>query len=229
MSLTPSLLLAAGLVVVGYLALGNLWHRVLSPLPAPDPATYPVAGDRLVCASEGVEMHILDVRNGMVSLRAVLGPNAGGPPMHRHAGFDETFAPVKGVLHVELTDRIVTLHPGDSLHIPAGTAHRPFNPGQTPVLLESEAAVMPLSFAASLVQLYHVMDHRGHDPLAMLLQMSIIDPIADTELARVPVAVQKVMRVVLAPAARLLGFRNYHPEYALHPPSNQPQHALAGP
>jgi hypothetical protein len=49
--------------------------------------------------------------------------------------------------------------------------------------------------------------------------MSIVDPIFDTHLADVPRPMQKLMSFVLAPAARLAGFRNYYPEYALHAPA----------
>ncbi len=206
-------------VIVAYLILGNLWHHVLSPLPAPDPRTFPIAGDRLVSTTEGVEMEIVDVRDGLASVRAVLAPNAGGPPLHTHAGFDETFAPTEGVLHVELADRVVILQPGESLHVPAGTAHRPFNPGTARVVIETTEPALPVSFVASLAQLYSVMDHRGHDSVTMLLQLSIIDPIADTALAWVPASVQRAFRVALAPIARLRGFRNYYPEYSAHPPA----------
>jgi hypothetical protein len=51
----------------------------------------------------------------------------------------------------------------------------------------------------------------------MMLQMSVIDPIFDTFLAGPPRPLQRALSFVLAPAARLAGYRNYYPEYALHP------------
>jgi hypothetical protein len=48
MSLIPALSLVAVAVIVAYLLVGNIWHRVVSPLPTPDPSTFPVTGDQLV-------------------------------------------------------------------------------------------------------------------------------------------------------------------------------------
>jgi hypothetical protein len=223
---SPVLLLIA--LLVAYLVLGNLWHRVLSPFPAPDPSTFPVVGDRFESVRERVVQEIVDIRDGWVVLRATLAPHAGGPPLHTHKGFHENVMPVEGVLHVELADRkVVTLQPGESLHIPAGMVHRPFNPTDTPVVLGGDEPAMPLSFAASLVQLYRVIDERGGSPLAMMLQMSVIDKIADTEFAGPPRWAQQMLGFVLAPAARLLGYRNYYNEYALHAPAPRPPHATA--
>lgn len=206
---------AAGLLTT-YLLVGNLWHRVLSPLPTPDPSTYPRAGDRFVSEAEGVVQEVHRVENGMIYATAWLAPGAEGPPAHIHDGFAETFSPLEGELHVQVHDSVVVLRAGDTLYVPAGTPHRPFNPTNQRVVLGGDRPVFPQSFGASLVQLYRVMDERGTAPVTMLLQMSIIDPIADTHLADVPRPVESLLRVVLAPAARLAGFRNYYPEWALH-------------
>lgn len=209
----------ASAIVAAYLVLGQLWHRVLSPLPAPDPSTFPRAGDRYGSKAEGVIQEIVDVQDGWVVLTATLAPHADGPPLHMHDGFAETFAPVRGELHVQLADRVVRLQPGESLTVEAGVAHRPFNPTDDEVVLRSTTPSMPLSFAAALVQLYRVMDERGTKPATMLLQLSVVDPIFDTHLARVPRVMQRALNFALAPLARMLGYRNYYPEYALHPPA----------
>lgn len=57
----------------------------------------------------------------------------------------------------------------------AGEAHRPFNPPDDEVVLSSTTPNMPQSFAASLVQLYRVMDKRGTKPATMRLQLSVVD------------------------------------------------------
>lgn len=221
MSVALPFLTAVGALAVAYLVFGHLWHRVLSPLPAPDPLTFPRAGDRYGSTVEGVTQEIEDVRNGWVVLTVTLAPHAEGPPLHVHDGFAETFSPVRGVLHVQLADRVVQLYPGESLTVEAGVAHRPFNPTAEAVVLRSTTPSMPQSFAAALVQLYRVMDERGAKPAVMLLQMSVADPIFDTHLAAVPRGVQTALFFVLAPVARLLGYRNYYPAYALHTPAER--------
>jgi quercetin dioxygenase-like cupin family protein len=210
-----AMLLSAALLT--YLVAGHVWHRVLAPLPAPDPLTFPRAGDRFGSVVEGVQQEVLQVADGMVYGTAVLEPGAAGPPMHTHDGFSETFVVREGTLAIELVDRIVHLSAGERFTVLPGVAHRPFNPTSKRVLLGSDdGPIFPQSFAASLVQLYRLMDTRGTRAITMLLQMSVIDPIADTHLAAMPRALEPVLRFVLGPTARLLGYRNYYPEWALH-------------
>jgi mannose-6-phosphate isomerase-like protein (cupin superfamily) len=201
------------------LVLGNLGHRVLAPLPAPDPTTFPRAGDRFGSRAEGVVQEVHAVTDGWIVGTATLAPGAKGPPLHTHDGFAETFTPTRGTLHVEVAGRVVQLRPGESLRVAPGVPHRLFNPGGTEVVLSSAGPLMPQSFAAALVQLYRVVDERGSAPLTMLLQMSVFDPIFDTQLAGPPRLMQQALSFALAPAARLAGFRNYYAEYALHAPA----------
>jgi mannose-6-phosphate isomerase-like protein (cupin superfamily) len=217
MSIALTLAAAAGAAAASYLVLGNLWHRVLAPLPAPDPATFPRAGDRMVSVAEGVVQEVHDVVDGWIVATATLAPGAKGPPAHVHEGFAETFTPATGTLHVEIGGRVSVLRPGESATVPPGVPHRFWNAGDGEVVLASTRPSMPQPFAAALVQIYRVMDERGARPLTMMLQMSVIDPIFDTFLAGPPRVLQRALSFVLAPAARLAGYRNYYPEYALHP------------
>ena len=207
---------ALAALAVTYLAVGHLAHRVLAPLPAPDPATYPRAGDRFGSRAEGFAQEIHAVAGGWVTGSLTIAPGAGGPPLHVHRGFAETFTPTRGTLHVQVGDSVVRVRAGDTLVVPAGTPHRPFNPGDGEVVVTGSGPSVPQSFAACLVQLYRVMDARGATGLPILLQMSVIDPICDTHPAGVPAPAEGALKLVLAPAARLAGYRNYYPEYALH-------------
>lgn len=94
-------ILATGIAIAAdHLVLGQLWHRELSPLPARDPSTFPRAGDCYGDEAEGVTQELVDMHDGWVVLTATLAPHAGGPPLHVHDGFAETFTPVRGALHV---------------------------------------------------------------------------------------------------------------------------------
>ncbi len=85
------------------------------------------------------------------------------------------------------------------------------------VVVASEEPAIPITFAACLVQLYALMDSEvPMTEMDMALQMSVIDPICDTHIADMPAPLWVTLKVVLAPAARLLGYRNYYPELALH-------------
>lgn len=200
------------------LALANFAHRVVWPLPPPDPATFPRVGDRLVSPSEGFAQTIVGVSaDGLIDSELVLAPGAPGPPKHFHTGFTELFEVREGTLVLEIGDETRRVGPGERVSIPPGTPHRPHNPGTTPVVVTG-SAVMPLTFAACLPQIYAIVDHApAAKGRSMVLQLSVQDPICDTHLADMPRPVARALPVVLGPIARALGYRNYYPELSLHP------------
>lgn len=205
--------------LTAYVAIGSLLHHVVFALPAPPPASFPKVGDRLVSRAEGFSQTIVGREDDWVVSELVVDPHAPGPPLHYHETFDEHFAVAEGTLHVRVEDDLRQIRPGETLLVPAGVPHQPFNPAPTRVVVVAAdgSPSLPLTFAACLVQLYALMD--GPEPLSGLglaLQMSVIDPICDTQIAAVPGPVWKGMKLLLAPAARLLGYRNYYPELALH-------------
>jgi quercetin dioxygenase-like cupin family protein len=206
-------------VVLVYVALGNLLHHHVFRLPPPDPATYPRAGDEFGSDFEGFRVRILDVVDGWAITELVIEPGAVGPPLHYHRGFAEEFVVREGLLHIELEDRVVMVGPGESFRVEPFTAHRPFNPGSERVVVASEEPLIPQSFAACLAQLYPLLDEAQGVSFSLLLQVSVIDPICDTHLADVPRPATAGMNLLLAPVARLLGYTNYDPGRALHPPA----------
>ncbi len=205
-----------GLATAAYLIVGNLLHRVVFPLPSPDPATYPRPGDVMESRIEGFRMQVLAVEEGWMHGELVLAPGAAGPPLHYHEGFAEEFSVARGTLHIELADRIAQVPAGGRHRVERGVAHRPFNPTAEPVVV-SGGRTMPLEFAACLVQLYDLMDETGNGP-AMLLQYSLNNAMCDTHLARIPRWAERALQIVVGPLARLAGFRDYYPARSLHPP-----------
>lgn len=200
-----------------YLAIGNLLHRAIFPQTVPDPASYPRVGDLIVSRAEGFVQTVTGVDGEWIISELIIEPNALGPPLHYHEFFNEQFSVVEGTLHVRVNGEMKKVGPGESILIPAGVAHQPFNPTTERVVVASEDPSIPITFAACLVQLYAKMD--AEEPisgLGMALQMSVIDPICDTHLAEIPAPIEGLLKVALAPAARLMGYRNYYPEEALH-------------
>lgn len=206
-------------VILVYVVVGNALHHWLFRLPPPDPATYPRGGDELGSAYEGFHQRVIDVVDGWIVGELVIEPGALGPPLHYHEGFAEEFVVREGLLHIELEDCIVTVGPGESFRVEPFTAHRPFNPGTERVVVASDQPLLPQSFAACLVQMYPLLDQAQGVSFSILLQQSVIDPICDTHVADVPRPVLTAMKLLMAPAARLLGYQNYDPDRSLHPPA----------
>ena len=61
---------------------------------------------------------------------------------HAHADEDELFLVIKGLLRMELRDRVVELGPGELIVIPRGTEHRPVAAEPCEVVLFEPASVV---------------------------------------------------------------------------------------
>jgi hypothetical protein len=151
-------------------------------------------------------------------------PHAGGPPEHFHEGFSETFTVKSGTLSVLVNGEKKIVRPGETVTVPPMTRHKPFNETDETVVVEgNEPQSIPTKFAYVLSQLYGFMDRyeNGPNTRQMVLQLSVFGDDADSYLADGPsLGVQKAMRVLLSPTARLLGYRNHYPEYG---PKRQPE------
>jgi mannose-6-phosphate isomerase-like protein (cupin superfamily) len=63
-------------------------------------------------------------------------------PWHRHAEADELFVVWKGLFRVEFRDRIVAMHPGDSVMVPRGVEHRTCADEEAQVLIFEPLGVL---------------------------------------------------------------------------------------
>ena len=59
----------------------------------------------------------------------------GGPPPHVHHGHDETFYVIDGALKFRIEGREIDAPTGAFAHVPRGTGHTFWNPGDTPAKL----------------------------------------------------------------------------------------------
>lgn len=205
-------------IILIYVMLGNALHHWVFPLSPPDPATYPGSGEEFGSTYEGFNIRIIDIIDDHAVIELLVEPGAIGPPLHYHKGFAEEFVVREGTLHIELADQIVQIGPGESYRVEPFTAHRPFNPGTSQVVVASDKPVFPQYFAACLEQVYPVLDREQGLSPRMALQMSVIDPICDTHVAEAPKPIITGLNLLMAPAARLLGYKNYVPKRAANAP-----------
>ena len=136
-----------------------------------------------------------------------------GPLEHIHYGFDETFTVKHGVLKLLVNGEVKTLNAGESYHIPKGTPHKPFNESDEIVIVEGNSnRNLPTKFAYCLKQFYPFMDSMGENPntFKLLMQLSVYGNDMDTWIPGPPIAVQKALRFIMAPTARLFGYKNYY-------------------
>ena len=205
------------LAVVGYLAIGVLLVWILKPAEKRDLSRFFRRGDRLVSRFEGFDQTVLSIKDGWLHTRLEARPRAAGPPEHFHEAFTETFTVKSGTLSILVNGEKRTLKAGETITIPPMTKHKPFNETDETVVVESDdPKTLPVEFGYLLTQLYGFMDEYPNGPTTpqMLLQLSVYGSDADSWIADgPPIGVQKAMRTLMEPTARLIGYKDHYEEY----------------
>ncbi len=203
---------AIPLLLIGYFLVGGLLFNHLFKPSQPDFATFLKENNRFVSHVEGFYQEIKKVENGWAYCHMEMQAFAAGPPEHIHENFDEMFRVEKGTATMLVNGQKKILKAGESLLIPQGTPHKPFNETNEVVVLADptgQHAAMPAGFAYGLALLYPAMDKIGDvKSPKVLLQLAAQGNDFDTWSSDVPIPVQKVLRWLLGPTARLLGYGN---------------------
>jgi mannose-6-phosphate isomerase-like protein (cupin superfamily) len=120
-------LLYSMFLIAAYLIVGYFLHLVVFPENKPNVSTYFTPGQVFYSKTEGFRQTVVKQENGFVYCSLEIEPYASGPPTHIHTSFDEYFEIESGVLSVWVDGEIKKIRPGETLHVPQGTPHRPFN------------------------------------------------------------------------------------------------------
>jgi mannose-6-phosphate isomerase-like protein (cupin superfamily) len=205
-------------VTVGYIVIGWLLDSVIFSEEEPGPTFYPPPGYQFFSRTEGFRQTVLKRENRLVWVELELDPHAPGPPEHVHTSFAENFAVAEGTLSILIEGQRRVVRAGETLLVPPGTPHKPFNETSSRVVvrgpLEPEYA-LPEQFAVFLTQAYGFFDESPSNnrlPKA-LLQMSRFSPKYDVWLASPPVPLQKAVFFLIRPAARLFGYRTHYAQF----------------
>lgn len=209
-------------IIIGYFVIGIILHNYIFPEKKPDLAHYFKPGDKFHSQAEGFEQTVHGQKDGWVRLSLTIQPKGEGPPEHFHTGMDEIFIVKEGVLSILVNGEKKILQKGESLTIPRGTPHKPFNETDHPVIVAGVEDVksLPVEFAYHLSQFYPFVDSLGENPstFALIMQLSVYGSEMDAWLVDgPPLAVQKAMRFWLAPTARWLGYKSHYEEYRIKP------------
>ncbi|XDD44680.1 cupin domain-containing protein (plasmid) [Leptospira sp. WS60.C2] len=191
-------------------------HLVIFPEQKPDLSTYFKPGSKFGSTAEKVEQTVIKHEKEIVYCAAKINPFAPGPPVHIHTNFDETFEVENGTLSVLINGELKRLKPGEKLFVPRGTPHKPFNETDETIRLKGEIA-FPEKFAFNLVQIYGLLDNNPDfvkSPKAILQIIMFTTEGFDSYIDDgPPVVIQKVAGFLIAPMARLFGFKSYYKEY----------------
>jgi mannose-6-phosphate isomerase-like protein (cupin superfamily) len=204
-------------ILAVYLAGGLIVHHWILPAKIPDYADYFKVGQSFHSKLEGLTQTIVQAENGILTCDIELQAKANGPVTHFHEKFDETFTVRSGTLSMQYGNEIKKINAGQTIVIPKFTPHRPFNETDSTVIVSSE---MPIDFAYCLSQIYPFWDEDSANtkPPKILFQLAVFGdkfdsyPTADAP----PQPVLKTLKFLLAPTARLLGYKSYHEAYRPH-------------
>ncbi len=178
---------------------------------AGDEVVNPITGQRLVFVRTAAET------NGeLLEMESFYKPGGWPPVFHYHPVQRERFEVLAGTLTVQLQDKQQRLGPGDVLHIEPGMVHEMWNHGEEwahvnwqvrPALNTEQFFETAFGLAAN-----GRVNAKG---IPNVLQVAVMAQAYDTEfrLATPPRVVQKIVFGVLAPLARLLGYRASYARY----------------
>ena len=199
-----------------YLTIGYLFHLVLFPEKKPKVSTYFKPDVEFYSAVEGFRQKVIKQENGIVYCSLQVEPFAAGPPEHIHTDFDEYVEIHNGELSLLINGEVKKIHPGEKVHIPKGTPHKPFNETAETLYLKGHIA-FPENFAYNLVQVYGFLDsHPDFEKSPKtLLQMSMFASAGFDSYKGdgTPILAQKVVGFLMTPLARFLGYKSYYEEY----------------
>lgn len=201
-----------------YIVIGTLLDSVAFPEHEPGPEYYPSPGYKFASKTEGFRQTVVKRENGLFWVDLELEPHAPGPPEHVHTSFAEKFIVAEGTLSIMVGGQKRLVRAGETLVVPAGTPHKPFNETDSRVIIKGPLDIetaMPERFAVFLTQAYGFFDESPSNarPPKALLQMSRFSPKYDAWLADPPVPAQKALFLVIRPMARLFGYRTHYERY----------------
>jgi mannose-6-phosphate isomerase-like protein (cupin superfamily) len=203
-------------IIVGYLLAGLLIHHWILPSKTPDYSDYFKVGKSFHSKLEGLSQKVVDVKNGNLITDIEIQPKSAGPVTHIHEKFDESFTVKSGTLSIQYGTEIKKITTGQTIVIPKNTPHKPFNETDSIVVVTSE---MPLDFAFCLSQIYPFWDENeaNSKPPKILFQLAVFGDKFDSypTVDAPPKPVLKTLKFLLAPTARLMGYKNYNQKYQL--------------
>ena len=186
---------------------------------AGDVAENPVTGERAV-----VRVGTEDSGGGLLVAELFVRPGGAVAGEHVHPTIHEWFTVLEGRVGFRLGGRESAAPVGERLHVPPGTAHDWWNAGEEEarVIVEVSPAAR---FEEAVSNTFGLARDGKTDARGMpnLLQVSLFAREFEDVLyfTSPPHPVQRVLFAVLAPVARLLGYRGSYPRYLNQPPSER--------
>jgi len=197
-------------VVVFYFSVGALLHYVVFPEHEPPDWAYGRSGT-VVETPTGERIEVLRgaVETGGEFSEGLVTVAPGGHPSraHIHPHQEERFQVQSGTVTFIVDSEEHVAHEGEVIVVPPGTAHQFYN--RSDVAVSFVGRITP---AGKLGLFFGQMKGLHFKP--GFLQMMLFVQAYDAYPASPPPAVVRTMSFLVAPTARLFGYRSFYPEFA---------------
>ncbi len=201
-------------IIASYFIVGLIIHHWIFPTKTPNFNDYFKVGQSFHSKLEGLTQTIVKVENGLLTTDITIQAKSNGPVPHIHENFEETFVVKSGTLSMLYGNDIKKFTAGQTIVIPKETPHKPFNETDSLIVVTS---TMPLDFAYCLSQIYPFWDENDANakPPKVLLQLAVFGDKFDSypTVDAPPKPALKLLKFLLAPTARLIGYKNYNEDY----------------
>jgi quercetin dioxygenase-like cupin family protein len=204
--------------LLAYILVGSAFHYLLFREPKVDASQLPAAGDTVDNPTMGVRVTLqktaADTDGEYVQAEVRLKPG-GGPPPHVHPGQEVMAEVLSGELTMVVDDEERQLARGDTISVPAGTAHQPLNSGDRDTRIRY--TIRPaLDSDIFLVQFHSfAADTASTEGRNLFWQMMLFSSRYDIYSTDSPVFLQQVASFFLAPTARVLKHQSFYPMYGV--------------
>jgi quercetin dioxygenase-like cupin family protein len=202
--------LALPTLLMLYFGLGAMLHYVVFPEEEPPDWAYPKSGFSFETPT-GEKIRVIESRaetgGELARVQFDLLPGGHAPREHIHPHQEESFHVLSGSLTAKVNGKEKVASAGETIVIPPGTPHQPFNRGS--IEMRSLAEIRP---AGKLALFFGQMS--GVGPKPSFLQMMLFVRAYDIYPANPPPTLTRVLSLLLAPTARLVGYKSFYPEYA---------------
>jgi quercetin dioxygenase-like cupin family protein len=197
-------------IIIGILLIPVVYNQ-LFPFKRPDMENYFSPGYVFDSKGEGIIQRVIRQEGRKIYMESRFAPGAAGPPEHLHKNTDESATVIKGTLTTKINGKISRLEPGDRLVFKKGIYHRMYNETNEEVILRSEKEedFIPVEFAYSLAQLYHLVPGNGKLSVELLAKICVLDEYFDMVPKGPAPALYKLIKKIVKPYARLFGVTPY--------------------
>ncbi|MBM66316.1 MAG: hypothetical protein CMH55_08800 [Myxococcales bacterium] len=198
--------------------LGGLLVHALIPEPHIDDHHHPIVGDVLVnkAAGERVVFRAVPKPNeeGPTRIDVHLAPGGAVPVAHVHPETEEVFKVIQGTVYLVVDGERRLAKAGDSVTVLAGQSHGLWNGADQPAHVQVDMKPTR-GLDLALTQVHGFLNETGQQGgLGEFLQMARFAERYEVYRAGPPIWFQQFGIALVAPWARLVGFRSFYERYA---------------